>query len=425
MRILHTSDWHLGRKLGEHELLGEQARVIDWMVELVRAEGVDLVAVSGDVFDRSVPPAEAVTLWWDAVRAFRSAGALVAAIAGNHDGAERLAAAHGITDIGGVYLRGGYGQASAVEVLEFADGPLALVTTPFLEPCMAPSAFVAGLGLVGGEEHVAAPEGPVADPGGSVGPGTDGDGRLPLVGEAAPVSRRPRGVTHERVLAAALDAARAKIPSGTRSLVLAHAFVTGAAPSSSERDLAVGDAGMVSAEVFAGFDYVALGHLHRPQAVGSAGHVRYSGSPLAYSFGERDAKQVVLVDIGADGSVAVQPRPVTAGRRAVNVRGTLDALCTGEGNTADWVRAELTDTLRPNESAARLQEVFPHLVEVAWVGDGSTPRLGHTSADFERRSPTELAHDFWVAMTGTEPDAELGEILAVALDARDDEEKVA
>jgi hypothetical protein len=109
-------------------------------------------------------------LWWDAVRAFRSAGALVAAIAGNHDSAERVSAANGITDIGGVYVRGGYGQASSVDVLEFPDGPLALVTTPFLEPRMAPSAFVAGLGLVGGEEDAAAPDGPGADPGGSAGP---------------------------------------------------------------------------------------------------------------------------------------------------------------------------------------------------------------------------------------------------------------
>ncbi len=138
MRIIHTSDWHLGRSFGDFSLLGEQEAFIDWLVAAVARESADLVVIAGDLHDRAVPPAAAVSLFSDAVRRIRRAGAEVVAIAGNHDSGERIGAFDGLVDAGGVVIRGGYRSASAVTVREFSDGPLAIVALPFLEPLLAP-----------------------------------------------------------------------------------------------------------------------------------------------------------------------------------------------------------------------------------------------------------------------------------------------
>jgi len=371
MRILHTSDWHLGRSLGQHRLLGDQATVCDWMVDVVRAEGVELVVVAGDLFDRSVPPSDAWELLWHTFRRFTELGAVVAAIAGNHDSAERLGATDGVTDRSGVLLRGGYGPAAQVDRVQLASGPLALVTAPYLDPRMAPAAVREELGSV--------------------------------------------AVTHETVLRHALDASRRSLPEGLPSLVVSHAFVTGARASDSERDLAVGEAAMVSADTFERFDYVALGHLHRPQLVDGRAHVRYPGAPLAYSFGETGTKEVLLVDLAADGAVQVRPLPVEVGRGVRTVRGRLHDLLSGSIDDRSWVRAELTDADRPVDAARRLRGVFPGIAEVEWVGVRPADALLRARAA-RHRAPHELAGEFWSEVTGTLPDEEVAQLLFELVD---------
>jgi DNA repair protein SbcD/Mre11 len=374
MRILHTSDWHLGRSFGQHRLLDDQARFLDWLVEVVRVEGIELVAVAGDLYDRSIPPAEAVELLADGLRRIRDAGAEVAAIAGNHDSAERVAAFDGLTDAGGVVLRGGYRRAAEVTIHHYADGPLALVTTPFLDPHLAP-----------------------------VDPNEGERGRRP---------------THESVLASTLDRARAAIPPGVRSLVLSHAFVTGAQPSASERELAVGTAGMVSCQVYDRFDYVALGHLHQPQVVAGQDHLRYCGSPLPYSFSETTAKQVLVVDLGAAGAVSVTPVAVPVGRPVVTIRGRFDEVLADpvhEPSGAAWVRVELTDVLPVVDAHRRLRARFPHLVEISRVAPRLAPTSGLTTTQLRRRSSAQVTADFWADVTGEVPSSTVSALLAQAL----------
>src|SRR5512134_3186010 len=137
MRILHTSDWHLGRTFGSHALLDDQARMLDRIVELVTAERIDLVVVAGDVYDRAIPSNDAVVVLRDSLKAIRAAGARIALIAGNHDGAERVAAFDGLL-ADGLHVAGGYRRAGAVETLVFDDGELQLVLVPYLDPMMAP-----------------------------------------------------------------------------------------------------------------------------------------------------------------------------------------------------------------------------------------------------------------------------------------------
>jgi len=354
MRILHTSDWHLGRSFGDHKLLDQQALFLDWLVELVRSEDIDLVTVAGDLFDRSVPPAGAVELFHSALARLLAAGADVAAITGNHDSAERLGSIDGLL-MSGLLIRGGYTRAADVEVRTYRDGPLAIVAVPYLDPVFAPLDT-------------------------SVSPTTS---------DATPA--RP---SHETVLRKTLQAARARIKPGVRSLAIAHAFVTGAEPSESERMLAVGDAGMVSSAVFAGFDYTALGHLHRAQIVGGDERVRYSGAPLAYSFGETSQKEVVLIELDADGDARSKPIPITVGRSVATVRGTLDELLGDRGNDTDWVRVELTNTHPVADAHRRLRDHFPHLVEIARIADRPAEPTRLTAQAVRERSSHDLAREF-------------------------------
>jgi exonuclease SbcD len=350
MRILHTSDWHLGRSFGDHRLLDQQALFIDWLVDLVRHEDIDLVVIAGDLYDRSVPPADAVELFHSALQRLLAAGTEVAAITGNHDSAERLGSIDGLLT-SGLILRGGYKRAAEVEVRHYADGPLAIVAVPYLDPVFAP---------------------------------------------VQPAQGRP---SHETVLRQTLEQARNRIAPGVRSLAIAHAFVTGAEPSSSERTLAVGDAGMVSSSVFREFDYTALGHLHRAQIVGGDERIRYSGAPLAYSFGETSQKEVVLVELDADGDARSKPIPIEVGRSVATVRGTLEELLQGPGNTNDWVRVELTNTHPVADAHRRLRDHFPHMVEIARVGAQPANRDRLTVQAVRERSVHELAGQFLANVT--------------------------
>lgn len=375
MRIIHTSDWHLGRSFGDVSLLAEQATFVDWLIDTVEREQAELVVIAGDLHDRAVPPAAAVSLFSDAVRRLRAVGAEVVAIAGNHDSGERLDAFDGLVDAGGVLIRGGYRQASAVAVREFSDGPLAIVALPFLEPLLAPL-----------------------------------DTRQEILADAEGVR-----LSHEAVLAHAIDEAATALPTGMRSIALAHAFVTGAAPSDSERELAVGDSGMVSADLFEPFDYVALGHLHRPQVVGGQEHVRYSGSPLPYSFGERHPKVVVAVDLAPDGTVDVRELPIEVGRGVTTVRGSFDDLMAMPADDTAWVRVELTDAAVIPDAHRALRSVFPWLVEIARVASTDGPSHHLTAADVQVRPPAELVRSFWAEVSNVEANEEIGAVLDEAI----------
>ena len=369
MRVLHTSDWHLGRAFGPVSLQQHQAAFIDWLVEVVAAEHIDLVVVAGDLFDRALPPAWAVDLMRDSLMRLRGAGAHIALISGNHDGPERVAAYDVFVEQAGLYVRGGYRGAGQVVTLPFADGPLDLVLLPYLEPALEPDA--------------SQPE-PEPEP---------GEGR--------------RRRTHHDVLAAAASRAAAALRS-PRSLAVAHAFVVGGhdvAVSDSERQLTVGGTAEVGVEVFAPFSYTALGHLHTPQQVG-APHVRYSGTPLAYSFSETVAKQVVVVDLAAHGTVGVTEIPVPVGRGVVTVRGTMAELLARPQPDAvhRWVRAELLDPTPVVDAKVRLADVYPHVVEVDWQPPSRSKGADSVPVDHRRRlGPAEVVHEYWADLHGTDP----------------------
>ncbi len=408
MRILHTSDWHLGRSFGPVSLHADQAVFLDWMVELAVAESVDVVVVAGDLYDRAIPPTESVALLRDTLARLVARGIRVVAIAGNHDGPDRVSAYDGLTDLAGVHVRGGYARAGEAVVIEADDGPLHVVPVPYLDPVLAPGDWApvesgplpAPVVDVGAPAPLAEPialslfdeiEAEVATP--------------PVVGSDR--SRSVANRTHHGMVEAALARARAA-RLGPRSILVAHAFVTGGQSSDSERLLTVGGTGQVTGEVFDGFSYVALGHLHRPQAVGSD-TVRYSGTPLPYSFSETHTKQVVLVDLAPDGTADVRPVDVPTGRPVATVTGRLEELLASRrhhGVTDHFVRAVLTDPAYVVDAKGRLLDRFPHVVEIVLAPErgGDDPDDGAVPAVRGRLSPLDATLGFWRSVAGEEPD---------------------
>ncbi len=398
MRILHTSDWHLGRSFGPVSLAAEQQAFIDWLVAQTIEQRIDLVVVAGDVFDRSVAPIDAVVMFREALMRLLETGAKVAVITGNHDSPDRVAAYDDLLDLSGVYVRGGYSRFGEVLRLPFVDGPLDLVLLPFLDPQAAPDELDEG-GIEPEPDDLF---------------DTTADDS---VTEA--FARRVRR-THRSVLAAAIAAAVPRL-SAPRSLAVAHAFVTGCITSESERQLTVGGTGAVEAALFKRFSYSALGHLHRPQEVSARRTVRYAGTPLAYSFSETHVKSIVVIDMAADGTCVVHTLPIPVGRAVRIVTGTIDQLLRAEPDAAlaaSFVRAVVTDPGVVLDAKQRLAVVYPHVVEIV-LDPPKVQGATRTTIDQRTMSATDAADAFWLASVGTPPTPDEEAVLHEAIFAAD------
>ncbi|WP_028051183.1 exonuclease SbcCD subunit D [Cellulomonas sp. URHD0024] len=362
MRLLHTSDWHLGRTLHGVDLLDHQAAYLAHLVDVVRSESVDAVVVAGDVYDRAIPPVEAVTLLSETL-ARLAEHTTVIVTSGNHDSATRL----------------GFGAALMKDNVRLRTRVAGLASPVALSGPSSQSVLVYGI--------------PYLDP---------DFARVELAESPDALLTR----SHEAVTAAAMHRIRTDAASRgpARVVVAAHAFVMGGEPTESERDIRVGGVDHVPAGVFAGADYVALGHLHGPQQVnGPEGTVlRYSGSPLAFSFSEQHhAKSTVLVDLsGSAVSTSLIAAPVP--RRLADVTGTLDQLLADERHADDWVRVTVTDAHRPQDLFHRVRARFPHALVVQHV-PAVAPGRPRPSVVTAAHDPLDVAADFLTHVTGRGP----------------------
>ncbi|MGH4035049.1 exonuclease SbcCD subunit D [Actinomycetota bacterium Odt1-20B] len=375
MRLLHTSDWHLGRAFHRVNMLGAQAEFIGHLVATVREREVDAVVVSGDVYDRAVPPLAAVELFDDALHRLAGLQVPTVMISGNHDSARRLGVGAGLIGRAGIHLRTDPAGCGEPVVLADAHGDVAFYGLPYLEPALVKSEF------------------------------------------------EVKKAGHEAVLGAAMERVRADLAGrapGTRSVVLAHAFVAGGEASDSERDITVGGVSAVPSGVFDGVDYVALGHLHGCQRVTE--RVRYSGSPLAYSFSEADhRKSMWLVDLDAAGEVTAERIDCPVPRPLARIKGELDQLLDDPELAAHedaWVEATLTDPVRPDEPMARLTERFPHCLSLLFEPQRAPddPDVSYARR-LQGRDDREIAEDFVTHVRGTGPDAREQAVLQGAFDA--------
>jgi DNA repair protein SbcD/Mre11 len=380
MRLLHTSDWHIGRSLHGADLLREQEAVLSGLADVVVAESVDAVVVAGDVYDRAVPSADATAVLDRVVGRLLRAGATVVLTPGNHDSARRLGTFSGLLSVAGLHVRAAAGRLDEPVLLRDEHGEVAIYGLPYLEPEIARHE----LGVPGARSH-------------------------------------------EAVLAEAMDRVRADLflRPDTRSVVLAHAFVGGGVASDSERDICVGGVDLVPAAVFDGVDYVALGHLHRPQTL--TPRMRYSGSPLAYSFGEAgQQKQAWLVDLDATGLAEVRPLPLPTPRPLTVLTGTLAELLADPahaGAEEHFVSARLTDAARPADPMRQLRGRFPHCVHLEWTASGAGGDGRSYQERLRGRSDIDVAGEFVTHVRGgVAATAAERELLARALGAEAREE---
>ena len=351
MLMLHTSDWHLGRSLHRADLRAAQAAFLDHLVEVVRAEKVDVVLVAGDVYDRAVPPVDAVELCEEALLRLHATGARIVLISGNHDSARRLGFGSGLLDKTGVHLRTRIGAPARPVLLEDAHGPVAIYGVPYAEP-----------DAVRGEL-------PDAVPSGHAGVLRYAVQKINADGDARGVRRR---------------------------VVMAHGWVTGGAASESERDITLGGVAQVPTDTFAGFSYVALGHLHGQQTL--AGHLRYSGSPLPYSFSEAThRKGSWLVELDASGTKRAERVPAPAYRRLSLLRGRLEDLLGSpafKDQEDDFVSVTLTDPSRPDGPMDALRTRFPHVLVLTFEPEGARPDARCYRARVAGRDDRAIAEEF-------------------------------
>lgn len=315
MKLIHTSDWHFGRSQGTGSYAEDQRYFLEELYKLIEKEGVEVLLLCGDVYDSSVVNPEAIGLYNEAMtRLCLDLGVQVIAIAGNHDSAARLASCRELLKGAGLHITG-KPERDPEPVLLDGD-KVAVYSIPFFTR----------------DEIVA------------------------LLPEKKAEIRNT-----ETAMLAYCDHIRERMDQDKKNIVLSHSLIVGSELSESDRSARVGFATAVSKDVFAGFDYVALGHIHKPQAIEN--HIRYSGSPLKYSFGaeEKQEKGVVLIDTD---TMDIRFVPIKPKRERCSVEGTLEELMAREDIREDYLRLYVTDKYAGLELIAQLRERFPYLLEV-------------------------------------------------------------
>ena len=358
MKILHTADLHIGKKLHEQSLIQDQQYILEQILNIAKEEEVDVVVIAGDVYDRPIPPTEAVSLLNDFLTKLIAQGRKVIMISGNHDSPERVAFADAILEKQGLYIAGNYQEPLKTVTLEDAYGPVHFVCMPFVKPAVA--------GAASSEEAV-----------------------------EQMLSKVPMTMSMRQ-----------------RYVLITHYFVTGEHGeepelSDSETDINVGGLDNVSAACFRNFCYVALGHIHKPQHIGE-GNVYYSGSPLKYSFSEaRGEKSVNIAELKDAGDVTVKKRVLKPLREMRCVKGKLadilnpEVLKLTEENREDYLQVTLTDTGELIDPIGTLRSVYPNVLQL--VPEKNIPQADEeyeSKIQGQQKSTAELFGEFFRMLKG-------------------------
>ncbi len=356
MRFAHISDLHIGKRLHEVSLLDDQAYILEEIRKILRDERPDAVLIAGDIYDKSAPSAEAVRLFDDFLSGLASDGQTVFVISGNHDSAARVAYGGRIMERSGVHLSApAYEGGVRPVTLTDGHGPVDIYLLPFIKPVHVSLAFP--------------------------------DEKIESYTDALRVAVEKMPIDPKR-----------------RSVLVAHQFVTGAVRSDSE-EVSVGGLDNVDAAVFAPFSYVALGHIHRPQNIGSP-RVRYSGTPLKYSFSEAgDGKSVTMAELDGKGEVSLRTIPLTPKRDLREVKGTYEELMKKENYegtaTEDYLHIVLTDEKDVPDAMRKLKTVYPNVLRLDY--DNVRTRSGavvEAAPETEEKSPLALAEEFYALQNG-------------------------
>lgn len=364
MRILHTSDLHLGRTFFGFDLRVAHTALAEHLVDVCAERHVDLLIIAGDVYDRAIPGPAAVAAFDTLLARLRHAGVAVLATSGNHDSFMRLGFGRELFDDSGIHLRTRLADLVRPALIGPSDAHVAVYGIPYLEPAL------------------------VAD-------------RLGVPRTHAAVLERAMEIIHDD---------HSHNHPGTRLVVAAHAFVTGSGPSESERQIDLGGVGSVPAATFASTAYTALGHLHRPQD--PLPTVRYSGSPLAFGFDE-GPKRLLQIDVPPDGPAQVEAIAVPCFVSARTLTGTL-AEVLGTPDDGSFVEVRLTDPARSPQALPRLKQAFERLVRYEWT-NLPTPTATAPTGSTQARTDTQVFTDFMRTTTGQPATAEETALFDTAL----------
>lgn len=383
MRFLHTADWHLGRIFYGQYLTDDQAHVLEHQFfTILKEEKIDGILLAGDVFDRAVPPIEAIELWDSIItRLAMDYKVPLFVVSGNHDGAERLEVGRSMLSESGIHIWGSPHHALQPFEFEGADGRVAICPMPFSEPRRIGDA----LGLNSSESK-------------PVDTDTTDDTLFSYVDDKAQEAVALNLHNYDQMYQAWSDYLYKQVPKRMRSIAISHAFVMGGEVGGSERTLSVGGSEQVSPHVFKNFHYTALGHLHGPQRMG-ADHIRYSGSPLKYSFDEHGQKKsFTIIDMDTKGNIDISTIPVEAKRDVVILEGYFEDLL---NNTAlqtkhkdDYVQARLLDTMPIMDGMAKLRQVYHRCMTIELAGRIATPVVDMGDAVFKELNERQLFNQF-------------------------------
>nr|WP_296006467.1 exonuclease SbcCD subunit D [uncultured Veillonella sp.] len=428
MRLLHTADWHLGRIFYGQYLTDDQAHVLEnQFFSILKDEKIDGILLAGDVFDRAVPPIEAIELWDSIItRLAMDYKVPLFVVSGNHDGAERLEVGRSMLSRSGIHIWGSPHHALQPFEFEGPDGKVAICPMPFSEPRRIGDA----LGLGSSNNSLQTIQ--------SLENAIDADTKTKAKSKRSKSKKASVDVIEDSLFAA-VDMADSnsadietndvvtqnlnqqnesglnlhnydqmyqawsnylykQVPKGMRSIAISHAFVMGGEVGGSERTLSVGGSEQVSPQVFKDFHYTALGHLHGPQRMG-ADYIRYSGSPLKYSFDEyTQKKSFTIIDMDAKGKVDISAIPVEAKRDVVILEGYFKDLLNNKELQAqhkdDYVQARLLDTMPIMDGMAKLRQVYHRCMTIDLVGRVATPMADMDEAVFKELNERELFNQF-------------------------------
>lgn len=350
MKFIHLSDLHIGKRLNEFSMLEDQEYILKKIINIIDDEKPDAVLIAGDVYDKSVPSAEAVQLFDDFLVSLAKRNLQTFVISGNHDSAERIAFGGRLMDESGVHMSPVYSGAIEPISLEDEIGRVNFYMLPFVKPSNVRRFFE--------EEQIE---------------------------------------SYTDAVRVAVD--NMNIDTAERNVIITHQFVTGAERSESE-EVSVGGSDNVDASVFDGFDYVALGHIHGPQNIGSE-KIRYCGTPLKYSFSEANHKKsVTVVDLGKKGELEIRTVPLIPKHDMREIKGLYEEIVSKENysgtDTNDYMHITLTDEDDIPDAISRLRVIYPNLMKIDY--DNTRTRSNtvlDTVEDIEHRSPLDLFAEFY------------------------------
>lgn len=381
MKLLHTADLHIGKVVNEFSMLNDQKYILQQILEIAEEEEIDGIIIAGDVYDRSVPPAEAVTVLDWFLSTLIERGIKVYMISGNHDSAERVGFANKILDDQGLYIGGTYDGTTKKVHVEKENVSVDLYLLPFVKPQIV---NYYEKGTESEPESMDNPENGA------------GNAAIRTFEEAVQTS-----ISHM------------ELDKDAVNILVTHHFVTsgGILPeqSDSETSLSLGGIDKVDTSVFDDFDYVALGHIHRPQKIGRD-TIRYAGSPLKYSFSEvTQKKSVTILTITEEKQIQIQTRPLHPLHDMRKIKGTMKDLMNPEyyqlADTNDYIHATLTDSVELLDPIGTLRSVYPNIMQIQLEKNLQETKVDKANLETRKmKSPLELFDEFYTSVTGREFD---------------------